>query len=219
MINLETPVGRRKFLIGMALRRARPGSGSSPAFLRRRTWSEPTLDLHHLQTPYVIVGAVATWLYSPQRATQDLDLLVAPTDAPRLHAELVAAGCTYLHRLAFGGTGWTTPAGTELDVLESDAPWVTDAIAHPNRSPTGLPVIALPYLVLMKLEASRSLDVGDLSRMLGQADEATREQVRAVVRTYRPEDADDVESLMILGDLEFEIDRRRPHPDEPPANG
>jgi hypothetical protein len=208
MIGLETAIGRRKFIIAMALRRAKAGSGSTVAFLRRRTWSEPTVDLHRLRTPFVIVGAVATWLYAPQRATQDIDILVAPADAPRLHAELSAAGCTLEQRLAFGGTGWLTPDGTGLDVLESHAPWLPDAIAHPNRSPTGLPVISLPYLVLMKLEASRSIDVGDLTRMLGQADEALRDQVRAVVRTYRHEDAEDVESLMILGDIEFEIDRR-----------
>ena len=146
MSGLETAIGRRRFLIAMALRKAQPGSGSSVAFLRKRTWSEPAVDLHHLRTPYVIVGAVATWLYMPQRATQDVDILVAPTDAPRLHAELSAAGCVYQHPLAFGGTAWETPSGTGLDVLESDELWVADAIAQPNRSPTGLPVIGLPYL-------------------------------------------------------------------------
>lgn len=208
MIGLETAVGRRKFLIAMALRRAKPGSGSPPDFLRERTWSAPPMDLHRLQTPYVIIGAVATWLYMPQRVTHDLDILVAAVDAPRMHDELLAAGCSYRYQLAFGGTSWRTPDWTVLDVLESDAPWVNDAVRQPNRSPDGLPVIALPYLVLLKLAASRSQDVADLTRMLGQADETTRDQIRAVVRTYRPEDADDVESMIILGDLEFEIDRR-----------
>lgn len=208
MVDLETAVGRRKFIIAMALRRAKPGSGSTVAFLRKRTWSEPTVELHRLDAPYVIVGAVATWLYMPQRATPDLDILIASDHAPLLHAELTAADLTYRKPLNFGGTSWRAPDGSALNVLESTAGWVADAIAQPNRSPTGLPVIKLPYLVTMKLEASRSQDVADLTRMLGQADEATREQVRAVVRTYRPEDAEDVESLMILGDLEFEVDRR-----------
>ena len=37
--------------------------------------------------------------------------------------------------------------------------------------PDGLPIIDLPYLVLMKLSASRTQDLADISRMLGLADE------------------------------------------------
>ena len=201
---------RRRPLLEMALRRAQPGSGSMIAFLRTRTWKDPvvSLDLRSLRTPFVIVGGVATALYMPQRLTDDLDILVLATDAPLLHQELIAAGCSRIGNLTVGGTSWAVPGGGTLDVLESSEPWAATAVGEPNRSPTGLPVIALPYLVLLKLGASRSLDLGDLTRMLGLADEPTRQQVREAVALYRPEDLPDLESLIALGDLELEVKER-----------
>ena len=161
------------------------------------------LDVASLTTPCVIVGAVAAALYMPQRATNDLDLLVTATHAPRLHQELVAVGCVQAGSLAIGGTLWRTPGGGLVYVLESDEPWARDAVAWPNRAPDGSPVIALPYLVLLKLAASRSLDVGDLARMLALDDEVALSAVRAAVAQYRPEDVDDLESLIALGRLEL----------------
>lgn len=193
----------RRELIAMALRRARPGSGSMLDFLRMRTWSEPSVNLHDLRTPFVIVGAVATNLYVPERPTQDIGILVAAMDASRLHAELVAAGFTRQGDLSIGGSGWESEAG-RLDDIESAEPWARSALDAPNRSPTGLPVIALPYLILMKLQAAPTRDLGDLTRMLGFADEPTRNQVRDAVRRYRPQDVEDVESLILLGELELE---------------
>jgi len=130
-------------------------------------------------------------------------LLVNPMDAPRIHRELVAGGGMLTGELSVGGTMWGFPTG-KLDVLALDEPWVPDAVGNPNRSPTGLPVISLPYLVLMKLASSRTIDLGDLSRMLGLADEPTRQQVIAVVQAYRPSDLADVESLIVLGEMELQ---------------
>lgn len=161
------------------------------------------MDLHQLKTPFLVVGGVATWLYMPQRQTKDVDLLVQAADSPSLSRELEAVGCARISVLSVGGALWRLPDGDTMDVLELDQPWVTDAMQSPNRGPTGLPVIALPYLVLMKLTSSRVQDAADISRMLGQADEATRNEVRTVVRAHRPEDLDDLESLIILGDLEL----------------
>ena len=44
--------------------------------------------------------------------------------------------------------------------------------AAPRQAPDGLPVIALRYLVLMKLEAGRTQDLADVSRMHGGAPNA-----------------------------------------------
>jgi hypothetical protein len=162
------------------------------------------MNLDSVSTPFVVIGGVATWLYMPRRPTDDVDVLVAAEDAPTLYEELTAAGWTPVGSLTIGGTSWRAPEGGELDVIESSEAWVRDALANPARSPTGLPVISLPYLVLMKLQAARSRDMGDLSRMLGQADEAALEQVRAVVGTHSPTDLADLESLITLGRLEFE---------------
>jgi len=56
----------------------------------------------------------------------------------------------------------------------------------------------------MKLESSRAQDIADLSRMLGAADGPTVDRVRAAVLAYRPDDAEDLESLIALGRLEFQ---------------
>ena len=56
-------------------------------------------------------------------------------------------------------------------MIESDADWVPEALATARRAPDGLPVIDLPYLVLMKLESGRTQDLADVSRMLGGAGE------------------------------------------------
>jgi hypothetical protein len=72
----------------------------------------------------------------------------------------------------------------------------------PNLSPENLPIIPLPYLVVMKLQASRTQDLTDSSRMLGGADEITLEQVRIAVRSYCTDAVEDLESLIQIGKLE-----------------
>ena len=67
-----------------------------------------------------------------------------------------------------------------------------------------LPYISLPYLVLMKLVSGRLQDLADIGRMLGGAAEPERDAVRAVIRRYRPRDAEDMESLIRLGQRERE---------------
>jgi len=194
---------RRKYL-EIAQRRARPGSGSSLAFLLSRDWSEPAVDLRDLSTPFVIVGAVATWLYMPQRVTHDLDILIRAQDGPQAGLDLSAAGFILQGRLSIGGTSWKGPHGEVLDVIESNEEWVDDALTRPNRSPSGLPVVTLPFLVLLKLTAGRGQDLVDIQRMLGQADDAALDEVRTVVRRFRPADAEDLESLIALGKLEYQ---------------
>lgn len=205
MMGAQAVASRRKAFLALALRRARPGSGSARDFLLARTWKElpVALDVRRLATPCVIVGGVATALYMPQRLTLDLDLLVAAGDAPALHGELRALGWVREGDLTVGGSAWRAPDDDRLAVLESAEPWVRDAVMNPNRSPAGEPVIALPYLVLLKLAASRAQDLADVSRMLGAADDAALADVRRAVQAYRPEDSADLESLIALGRLEL----------------
>ena len=162
-----------------------------------------SLELGAIKTPYVIVGGLATALYMRERVTLDVDILVLERDAEQIAVGFRAAGCHESGPLAFGGGRWGTPDGSDLYVLESDEPWAVEAISSPRRSPTGLPVIDLPYLVLMKLDASRLIDVGDLGRMLGAADEEERDRVRDVIRRHRPDQVEDLESLIALGALEY----------------
>jgi len=198
-------ITRRKLFISLALKRVSPGSGSSQKFLNKRTWIHPVTNLKQIiqQTPFVIIGGIATRLYMPERMTLDLDILVLAEDAPRLYQELQQANSQRLGNLSIGGTTWQLPDGTILDVIESDEPWVETAISSPQMSPDELPIIALPYLVILKLQASRAQDIADISRMLGAADENTLSSVRAQVLTYLPDAVEDLESLIVLGKLEY----------------
>jgi hypothetical protein len=46
--------------------------------------------------------------------------------------------------------------------------------------------------------------LGDLARMLGQADQEALDRVRRFFQEYAPEDSADLESLIVLGRLEFQ---------------
>lgn len=195
---------RRKF-IEIVKRRTKHGSGSNTTFLITRTWSYPVTNLTTLITvPFVIVGGVATRLYMPERMTLDIDILIHDDRSTQLYQNL-AQTAKLIGELSIGGTTWRLPDDTLLDILTSDQPWVNAALKQPNFSPDGQPVIDLPYLVLMKLAASRATDIGDITRMLGQASDSTLAEVRAVIKTYDRESLEDLESLIQLGKLEFDI--------------
>jgi len=193
----------RRAYLDLAMRRAQPGTGSSLSFVQRRDWCTPGVDTSRIRTPFVIIGAVATRLYMPKRLSRDINLLIDVRSRDSFELEHSSPGFRMLDRLSIGGNRWISEETGELDVLESDAPWVADAIAQPERTPDGSQVIALPYLVLLKLNGSRGIDIGDLTKMLGLADEVVRDRVREIVLRFQPEDIDDLESLIALGDLEF----------------
>jgi len=56
---------------------------------------------------------------------------------------------------------------------------------------------------LIKIASSRVQDVADLSRMLGLASEEELARVRATVARYVPNEIDDLESLIYLGQVEM----------------
>ena len=83
--------------------------------------------------------------------------------------------------------------------------WIeTIADAQANRDGQGLPIVPLPYLVLIKLRAGWVQDIADATRMLGQAGEATLDTVRMLFAQHAPEDMQDLESLIELGRLELQ---------------
>ena len=197
----------RQLFIRLAQKRQKPGSGSSAAFLRERTARLIFPDVSGvLSVPWATVGAAATRLYMPERMTQDFDILVTEADVGTARKELQNAGFTYTGELTIGGSSWLAPQnGFPLDVLEGREVWCESAIkeAQTNRDGQNLPILPLPYLVLMKFAASRSQDIGDLTRMLGQAAPADLDRVRQIFARYAAEgDREDLESLILLGQLE-----------------
>jgi integrase len=74
----------------------------------------------------------------------------------------------------------------------------------------GPPFATLPHLVLLKMIAGRTVDGGDVARMLGHQDVLTREAVRMVARrVLGPEELADLDKLIELGRLEYGA-----HPEE-----
>jgi hypothetical protein len=202
-----TPRQKRRVIIDMSRRNGKPGTGSGHEFMRRRTAMNPWPDLRPILKgiDWVIVGGVATRAYMPERMTKDLDIVVHQSDGEVVIKRLERAGYRVISRLAIPGYLMISPDGTELDVIFGNYPWLKTALTHPGQDSAGYPVIKLPYLVIMKLEAQRVSDLGDLGTMLGWASDADLDEVRAVVARYTPEDSEDLESLIFIGKKEQEV--------------
>src|SRR3972149_10363000 len=100
------PRERRHFLLEMCKRRVRPGSGSAPELLQRRTAMNLWPDLRGIlrDVPWGIVGGVATRAYMPERMTQAMDVLIRPQDEPVVLQRLRQAGYVIASRLAVRGS-------------------------------------------------------------------------------------------------------------------
>lgn len=196
---------KRRFFLSLVKKRVKPGSGSGLDFLYKRTWSYSVSNLNLIlkQAPFVIVGGVATRLYMPERMTLDLDILIRAKDAKKTYQDLENAGSKKIGILNIPGSQWQLSDNTFLKVLEGDDEWVKEALSNPNYALDGLPIIDLPYLILMKLSASRTQDLADVSRMLGLADESTLTKIKSVVKAYLSTAMEDLGSLILLGKLEI----------------
>jgi hypothetical protein len=138
----------------------------------------------------------------PERMTLDVDILVRAGDAELIYEDLRQANGQKIGELSIAGSQWKLEGGTSLDVLEFEGNWVNEALNSPNYTSDGLPIIDLPYLVLMKLMAGRSQDIADISRMLGCAEDVQLQKVRSVINQYLPSAVEDLDSLAVLGKLE-----------------
>jgi hypothetical protein len=200
---------RREFL-ALVARRQRPGAGSMLTALDVRRifmdwWADVEQALRAI--PYAVAGAVATNAYAPERTTQDIDVVVLTATAAEAETALRGAGWRRVGSLSLiEGSSWKDPDGHDLDLIALSAPWAGEAIeaARDNRI-VGMPTLPLPYLVFMKLEAARTADLTDVSRMLGRADDNQVEEARQVVRRFgNAADLADFEQLVRMGRLERE---------------
>lgn len=157
-------------------------------------------------TPFAVVGAVATRMYASERQTHDLDVVILAENAEIAQQKLSEAGWTQTSQLSIGRTSWRSASGEEIDVLEGREEWWPMGIrkAQENRDAQGLPILSMPYLVLMKFQSGRAIDIGDISRMLGQADEDNLDETRKLFSQYEIDGMDDLESLIQLGKLEMQ---------------
>src|SRR5262252_7405474 len=180
----------RRLAIQRALRSRPIGAGSDLVALEAgRTvvewWRGVDRDLSAI--PHALVGAVVR-------------------DLARAEALLTSGGYERLGDLHLSldpqltGSRWRTPAGEYVDLIGIGHRWAATAIAEAQGAPwQGLPVIPMPYLVLMKLISSRAVDTADLQRVLGAASEQQWLEVRDLVSRLRPQDLDDLDALRQIG--------------------
>jgi hypothetical protein len=197
---------KRHFMIEMLKRRVRPGTGSGIDFILRRTAMNSWPDLRPILKglDWLVVGGVATRNYMPERMTKDLDILVREKDVEAALTKLQTAGYKQESQLSIPGVVMISPEGVELDVLFGKTRWLEEALQNAVTDPAGYPTIALPYLILLKMDAQRAQDWADVSRMLGWASDVDLEKVREVFRKYAPDDVEDLESLIFIGKQERE---------------
>jgi hypothetical protein len=196
----------RWMLIQMSKRRAKPGQGSQN-FTGERNGRMPTAWLallQHAPTPFAIRGGLAVNYYARPRQTDDLDIVVLIQDMPTWDALFCDNG--WSRKGPLSGGGWTyTNGDLQIDVLASNSDWAPRAISEAQAAiHDGLPLIPLVWLAWMKLDAGRTTDQTDVSRMLGRL---TAEEFNEVVVTLAPwlsiEDREDLESLYQLGRWEM----------------
>ncbi len=195
---------RRWFLERM--HRGKGGAGSHWASLMIAERSPNPMDLAKLDLVYAVIGGVATAAYMPQRHTQDTDILLRASSIEASKTALSQLGAVRLAALqpepglGLCGEAWKLD-GELLDIFWSAEPWADEAIATARQ--TLQHIVPLPYLVMMKMNAARGVDQGDLTRMLGFADEELLAQTRAVIGRHRPDLADDLERYIEIGRLEI----------------
>ena len=144
--------------------------------------------------PYAICGGQAVALHGSPRMTQDIDLLVAPANLAAARLAMEKAGGQASNPLSIGGLAMKVN-GIEVDLIALDTPWATDAIQTAKASPQGR-VVAKPYLVLMKLWASRGYqEDADMMAMLKDMPANEWNQTLALVKKHLPNDVDDIKNL------------------------
>jgi hypothetical protein len=151
---------------------------------------------------YVVVCGIAAAYYQPARFTEDIDLMVLAEASTTVEQALRQAGWTQLGIISFGGSSWQSPNGELIDLLHApDQSWVSAALDFPIKTPEDLPVIDLPYLLILKLAATRAVDISDIVGMLQQANELEKQRIRQIIATHRPDLLEDFEQFEAIAQL------------------
>lgn len=217
-MNFASARDRRRFFIERGLRRRRHGGcGSDLEALMQLPRTEIQVNARELfgKISFCVVGGIATRAYMPERSTKDIDFLVSADDFEGAEQRLREAGYSAIarrddllfpdSRLGLFGRAWQKE-DIRIDLISSSQEWVHEAMMTESYDQTGLRVIALPYLVLMKIDASRGQDQADVERMLGRVSAEDVERIAEIVDRYSgdPQAADDVRQYALLGQMEYQ---------------
>ncbi len=143
--------------------------------------------------------------YMPERMTLDINILVHERDSTAVQQALLTTGYMVIAQLSIGGFTMSPPVASQIpiDVLTRADPWLDRVLDAPTYDQAGYPVLARPYLLLLKLQAGRSQDLADIQRLLGMTPHHQRPPIRDLVAQYSPEFLEDYDTLLTLADLEF----------------
>lgn len=148
--------------------------------------------------PHAIIGGHAVVFHGHPRTTQDIDVLVSND-----HLEAAAQALQLQNQRPvniIGGIAGTLPNGTEIDLVSPSEPWVDAAVASAVDSPHGK-MISKPYLVLLKLRASRGpQDDTDMIQTLKNMTDEEIDVARQAVAQYLPNDTEDLETMIMMRD-------------------
>ncbi|MBT9588561.1 hypothetical protein IV102_34810 [bacterium] len=204
---------RRRLFLHRGLRKRPLGSGSNLERLMDLPRDPLQVNPGELfgDIAVVVVGGVAIRVYSPERATKEIDLLVDHkrfADASRrlLDSGYIRDETLFSPNASLGlyGEAWFKE-GKLIDLLSTPQLWGQKALVKPVVDSTGLPMVRLPYLVLMKFDSARAQDQADLSRMLGRLSEEECETLIKEVARYSTDPcfAEDVRQYCQLGRWEW----------------
>jgi len=218
-IDVSKAADRRRFILQRALRKETRGSGSDLAYLLTLPQSERPAIRTFLfaPVPAMLAGAHAANAYAPERATSDTDFLVPHENFAAAEQRLRAAGYEKSRDLFFPnaalglyGSAWRgEETGAAVDLISSGQGWLTEAFCAPTTLDRGGErVLPLPYLVLMKLDRARSIDHGDLGRILGRLSNEDLEGVITIVERHYGDPAapDDLRQYHEIGHWEYDVE-------------
>lgn len=174
------------------------------------------MPLHTLlNCPYATVGAIGARWYMPERKTSDIDLLIPPDECAAARRSLESHGgkkayaLNFLHpTLGLTGERWHVLGEMPIDLLWSDHEWCESAITEAKRDELGVWYAPLWAIVVMKRDASRSRDQGDIANTLGLASDYTLKEVREIGARLLPDQTGDLEEYIYFGrfDVGREVD-------------
>jgi hypothetical protein len=205
---------RRRFYLDRGRRKQGRGSGSDLRGLMALPREILVVRPEELfgDVPAIVIGGVAARAYAPERFAKDIEFLVDYERFAEATAVLASRGWEKIRDLVFPnaalglrGQAWEKDRQA-IGVIATDQAWAREAFANLAYDQTGLRVIPLAYLVLMKLDSARGVDQGDVTRMLGRVDDGEVDAIVSIVEkhSHDPQAADDVRQYALLGRIEWE---------------
>lgn len=142
---------------------------------------------------YAVVGGQASIMYGARRTTVDIDILASR----KTIEETLSILGSNPQPMTIGG--YTVELdGIDVDLLHWNDPDWLEPLLDAAIVENGLRVVSRPWLMLLKLLASRDIDIADVQAILRGMDDNEINDARRVIKQYAPSELDDFESFIAL---------------------